>query len=123
VQDLVDAGIALVVFDFDLNIYCKHTGGSVYTPTRDLRTVILSMARDITRSFRLMVPMLHRRGIHVSIGTFGDAIDNSTCGTMTQIGGAPLIRPILRTLLGSEESALIPIFALNPDWRRETVHN
>jgi hypothetical protein len=107
-------GIQLVVFDFDCTAYRKHTGGVLSIPADTLLATIATMVHDMTPSFTRIVPLLLEKGIHVAIGTFGDALTNTSLGKSLRIGGEPLIRPILDGIFGSLVSSNIPIFALNP---------
>ena len=78
--------IKMVLWDMDYTLLSTHTGGK-------WKKSIGELSRQVTRSFRLLVPHLIQRGYSVGVVTFSDSLvlDGSSAG----MAGQGLVRDLL----------------------------
>lgn len=107
-MELPPSNVKMVMFDMDLTILGKHTGGCFYGTPEELDALIKP-------AFRQILPKLLDNGFEVGIVTFSDS--KMKPETSTAIAGVALARKVLRLALGrrSDEASRVYVAAAYPN--------
>lgn len=111
---LKQAGIRLLIWDFDQTILCGfHSRGRLSLEDAE------KALTKVSPLFKTLVPHLIREGFHMGVATFSDARMAST--SSKELAGESLVRYFLDATLGMEAGSKFHVVSAFPVLHRMTV--